>query len=96
MDDGVLEGLHDDTCLLMLLLLAHPTSGGCVGIRSSLGQPFKLSANPDKLSARQSNGEAGGNSVCSPWEEPQEALVTGEGRPTSVGPTVQLAPWLPR
>jgi hypothetical protein len=62
MDDGVLEGLHDDTCLLMLLLLAHPTSGGCVGIRSSLGQPFKLSANPDKLLDRENNGEAGGNS----------------------------------
>jgi len=76
----------------MMLLLAHPTSGGCVGIRSSLGQPFKLSANPDKLLDRENNGEAGGNSACTPWEEPQEAPVSGEGRLTSLGPTVQLAP----
>ena len=79
----------------MLLLLAHPTSGGCVGIRSSLGQPFKLSVNFDKLLDRQNNDEAGGNSACTPWEEPQEALAIGEGRPTSLEATVQLVPWLP-
>ena len=96
MNNGVLEGFHDGICLLVLMLLAHPTSGGCVWIRIRLGQPFKLSVDPDKLSDRQNVGEAGGNSACTPWEEPQEAPAIGEGRPTSLEAMVQLAPWLPR
>ena len=96
MNNGVLEGLHDGICLLVLMLLAHPISGGCVWIRSRLGQPFKLSVDPDKLSDRQNIGQAGDNSACTPWKEPQEAPAIGEGRPTSLEAMVQLAPWLPR
>ena len=77
-----------------MVLLIHPTSGDCVWIRSRLGQPFKLSVNSDKLLDRQNTGEAGGNSACTPWEEPQKALVIGEDRPTSLEATVQLTPWL--